>query len=251
MKKQDSDDSLSYKSSIMNVKIADMAAAPTMAVAKQSEKGNVFFWFKRSDFYVTGMDFVFSRIALMSQSTAITFYLKLVCGYKGATEEDTPWQLAFAPAVSFLASLVWSLSIQEKLQSYHCYSKYNLFLYTIVLFTPAAFFFYLMVENDPFWTPLLLYPALILQGCGLANMLNTSTSLVSEMIGQDDEASAIVFASLNIVESFANGGVVFIIMSYSLNDSPAHLKFVIGVMPVLSATGAYIISYLRFHNKSV
>lgn len=79
-------------------------------------------------------------------------------------------------------------------------------------------------------------------------MLNTSTSLVSEMIGQDDHASAVVFASLNIVESFSNGGVVFVIMSYSLNDDPEWLKFVIGVLPFLSCMGAYIISYFRFKN---
>jgi MFS family permease len=194
------------------------------------------------------MDFVFSRIALMSQTTAITFYLKLVCGYVGETDTETPWQMAFAPAVSFMASLFWSVIIQEGLQDYHCYSKYNLFLYSIICFFFAAIMLYSMVENDPLWTPLLLYPALVLQGFALANMLNTSTSLVSEMIGQDDHASAVVFASLNIVESFANGGVVFVIMSYSLNDDPGCLKFVIAIIPIMACIGAYIISYLRFKN---
>jgi hypothetical protein len=210
----------------------------------------VFHWFARSDFYVAGMDFVFSRIALMSQTTAITFYLKLVCGYRGESDTDTPWQLAFAPAVSFMSSLAWSLAFQERLQSYHCYSKYNLFLYTIVLFVLSAVLFYAMVENHWLWTPALLYPALILQGAGLANMQNASTSLVSEMIGQDDNSSAVVFASLNIVESFSNGGVVYVIMAYSMNDSPAALKFVIAVLPLLSAIGAYVISYLRFRNAT-
>ena len=82
-------------------------------------------------------------------------------------------------------------------------------------------------------------------------MLNTSTSLVSEMIGQDDQASAVVFASLNIIESFANGYVVFFIMSYSLNDDPYYLKIVIGIMPILSCCGAYLISWWRFRNQSL
>jgi hypothetical protein len=45
--------------------------------------------------------------------------------------------------------------------------------------------FYLIVPNETSST-IMLYTALVLQGAGLANMLNTSTSLVSEMIGQDD-----------------------------------------------------------------
>lgn len=152
--------------------------------------------------------------------------------------------------MSFLASLVWSVWIQEPLQNFHCYTKYNLFLYTIALFFLSAILYYAMVMNHWLWTPLLLYPALVLQGFGLANMQNTSTSLVSEMIGHDDNSSAVVFASLNIIESFANGSVVYVIMAYSMNDSPTSLKFVIGILPLISAFGAYIISWARFRNAA-
>ena len=48
----------------------------------------------------------------------------------------------------------------------------------------------------------------------MANMMNSATSLVSEMIGQDDEASAIVFAAFNILESFSNGTVVYVLTAY-------------------------------------
>ena len=123
---------------------------------------SVMFWFKRSEFYVAGMDFVFSRIALMCQTTAITFYLKLVCGYVPKTSTETPWQLAFAPAISFLASLVFSLLFQDKLQTYHEHSKYNLFLYSVVMFSLAGILLGCMVKNHWLWTPLMLYPALVL-----------------------------------------------------------------------------------------
>ena len=36
---------------------------------------------------------------------------------------------------------------------------------------------------DPLYTPIMMYIGFILQGAGLANMLNTSLGLVSEMIG--------------------------------------------------------------------
>lgn len=80
---ESSEDSLSNDSSIMNIQPNDDYSylGKTFQVAKPVDKTSLGFWFKRSDFYVTGMDFVFSRIALMCQSTAITFYLQLVCGF--------------------------------------------------------------------------------------------------------------------------------------------------------------------------
>ena len=37
----------------------------THVTINEPTKGTLGFWFKRSDFYITGMNFVFSRIALM------------------------------------------------------------------------------------------------------------------------------------------------------------------------------------------
>jgi len=119
----------------------------------------------------------------MCQTTGITFYLSLVCGYTPTKDEDTPYQMALAPAISFSASLVFSVFIQDKLQLYHLHSKYNLYLYTIMFFAISGVILFFMPYKVDFVTPALLYFSLILQGCGLANMLNTSTSLVSEMIG--------------------------------------------------------------------
>ena len=87
----------------------------TFLPAKPVDKSSVFFWFKRSDFYVVGMDFVFSRIALICQSTAIAFYLQLVCGYSSGEGQDTPYQMALAPAIAFLSSLLYSVLIMDKL----------------------------------------------------------------------------------------------------------------------------------------
>ena len=103
---------------------------------------------------------------------------------------------------------------------------------------------------DVFWTPTLLYTALFFQGAGLANMMNASTSLVSEMIGQDDQGSAVVFASFNIIESVSVGGVGFIIISLGLTDHAPSLKFILALMPIICATSAYGISWLRWHHAT-
>ena len=156
------------------------------------DRSSLMFWFKRSDFYIVGLDFVFCRIALICQSTAITFYLVEVCGYvssdvgeEGESEGNTPYQMALAPAISFAASLIWSIFIQVKLQRYHQHSKYKLFLYSIALFVVGGVILWLLGDHkESNWVnPVLMYTAFILQGAALANMLNTSTSLISEMIG--------------------------------------------------------------------
>jgi len=65
--------------------------AKTNVSVRPNNKGTLMFWFKRSDFYVTGMDFVFSRIALMTQATALPFYLDKVCGYEIGEGREMPY----------------------------------------------------------------------------------------------------------------------------------------------------------------
>ena len=48
----------------MNIE-RDDEYAKTFVTARQRDSSELLFWFTRSDFYVTGLDFVFSRIALM------------------------------------------------------------------------------------------------------------------------------------------------------------------------------------------
>jgi len=84
----------------------------------------------------------------------------------------------------------------------------------------------------------------------MANMMNSSTSLVSEMIGQDDQASAVVFASFNIIESFSVGGVAMVIMAGGLTNHKSSLSFTMGWVPIFCAMGAYTISYFRYRKAT-
>ena len=63
-KRMNKDDKASNYSSIMKVS-KPLKPEATNVNASQPDKSN-WFWFKRSDFYVTGMDFVFARIAIVS-----------------------------------------------------------------------------------------------------------------------------------------------------------------------------------------
>ena len=106
-----------------------------------------------------------------------------------------------------------------------------------------------MLDQGDLITLSMLYAAMLIQGFGMANMMNTSTSLVSEMIGHDDQSSAIVYASFNIIESFSNGSVVFIINAYELTKDDWSLKIMISVIPIICSIVAFLISYIRFKNR--
>lgn len=171
---------------------------------------------------------------------------------KDGDPDTVPYQLAVAAAASFIGSFLYSVFIQELLQKCHTYDKYNLFLYSVLYFVIAGFILYFIVLDEPtFWTPFMLYSGMFIQGLGMANIMNTSVSLVSEMIGQDDESSAIVFASFNIIESFTNGGVIYILNAYHFVNDSYSMKITLSLIPTICALGAYVISWLRFRRRAI
>lgn len=50
-----------------------------------------------------------------------------------------------------------------------------------------------------------------IQGVGLAIMLNISTSLISDVIGNDDQSSAFVYGCYSFFDKFANGILLFLV----------------------------------------
>ncbi len=57
----------------------------------------------------------------------------------------------------------------------------------------------------------LIYVCAAIQGIGLAIMLNTATSLISDVIGNDDSASAFVYGSYSFFDKLANGVILLIV----------------------------------------
>ena len=70
------------------------------------------------------------------------------------------------------------------------------------------------------------------------------------MIGQDDQASAIVFASFNIIESFSNGGVAYILTTFEMVNDPDYMRWILSVVPIICSLVAYIVSYWRFKDRA-
>jgi Na+/melibiose symporter-like transporter len=50
-----------------------------------------------------------------------------------------------------------------------------------------------------------------IQGVGLAIMLNTATSLISDVIGKDEQSSAFVYGAYSFLDKLSNGVILFFI----------------------------------------
>lgn len=65
----------------------------------------------------------------------------------------------------------------------------------------------------------LVYPLVAVQGIGLAIILNTATSLISDIIGQDAENSAFVYGVYSLFDKFANGFLLYYIVATYTEDA--------------------------------
>ena len=64
----------------------------------------------------------------------------------------------------------------------------------------------------------MVYPCACIQGIGIALMLNTSTSLISDIIGTQSRSAAFVYGFYSFVDKTANGLFLFwLIATYSMD----------------------------------
>ena len=69
-------------------------------------------------------------------------------------------------------------------------------------------------------------------------MLNTATSLISDVIGTDEASSAFVYGSYSFFDKMANGGIIFIITAF-FNQNPTALRWILGLIPPFCAGVSY------------
>ena len=88
-----------------------------------------------------------------------------------------------------------------------------------------------------------VYPLVAIQGVGLAIMLNTATSLISDVIGSDSENSAFVYGCYSLFDKFANGILLYVLVSEFTEDEQA-LRYIMSATPILCALSAYIMTFI-------
>ena len=84
----------------------------------------------------------------------------------------------------------------------------------------------------------------VIIGIGFMIMLNTSTSLISDVIGTDSENAAFIYGAYSVFDKAANGSVLFIIVGNFSRGHPTELKWIMAIIPIFCSITAFLLSYL-------
>ena len=74
-------------------------------------------------------------------------------------------------------------------------------------------------------------------------MMNTATSLISDVIGKDEQSSAFVYGMYSFFDKIANGVIIFFITANWVKN-PDALRWCIALIPVICSVGAFGLTYL-------
>lgn len=160
-------------------------------------------WLTEGAFYVHGGVYMFARLAMNLTMTAIPFYLKYVLEFNDGSEGDeenldqTPIEIALVPLCSYFCSIVFSIFFYQRMLAYFGNRLSPLLVGAILVSISSVPF--LFMTKDFRW---LVYICCGIQGIGLATLLNTATSLISDVIGDDEESSAFVYGSYSLLDKF-------------------------------------------------
>lgn len=205
-------------------------------------------WVKDCNFYLHCVVYTMVRVSMVVTVSMQPFYLTMVTGFERTLTRPTPIQLALVPLLSYVSSLVFSLYFQQKMT--RCLrNRFLPLLISIILITCSSAPLYFLTNNK--WRAL-VYPLSSIQGIGMAIMMNTATSLISDVVGNDSKNSAFVYGSYSLVEKLVNGGLMFwMISQYTADDTSedieknsAALRVIMSTAPVICAVTAYICTYL-------
>jgi len=197
-------------------------------------------WLKEGQFYLYGIVYMLGRIAVNVTMSVQPFYLLIVTRFEKTKENPTPIALALTPLVSYLASLVFSIFLYKPMMRKLKNRFYPLFMSIIII--TAGSLPYMFLNGDPKirW---LVYALSSIQGVGLAILLNTATSLISDVIAKNADSSAFVCGSYSFFDKVANGVIIFVITSYFNHSEPA-LKWMMGMIPIVCSVSAFLLTYL-------
>lgn len=74
-------------------------------------------------------------------------------------------------------------------------------------------------------------------------MMNTSTSLISDVIGKDADSSAFVYGFYSFMDKIANGVAIERAIKL-LEEDATGLRYLMCFLPIVCAVGAFALTYL-------
>jgi len=197
-------------------------------------------WVRDPNFYVHGLVYMLVRIAINVTMTMQPFYLDKVTGFHPSDDVPTPVELAEVPVLSYIASLIFSLFFQRKMIQYLRNRFYPMLVAIIIIIATSAPLAFLHSDS---WDKNMVYPLSAFQGIGLAIMINTATSLISDVIGNDSENSAFVYGCYSLFDKFANGGILLAFVTF-YSDKEDDLRWIMSVIPPVCAILAFFFTYV-------
>lgn len=144
---------------------------------------------------------MFARLALNMAATFTPLYLKTALRFEDP-DGGTSLAISLVPFCSYILSFIVSTFVVEWIiRTFR--NRFIPMMFSMIVSILGFGPLYFLEPND--WTRNLVYPLAALQGCGIAIMLNTSTSLISDVIGKDNTSSAFVYGIYSLFDKFANG----------------------------------------------
>ena len=196
-------------------------------------------WLTEAQFYIFGGVYMSARIALNSTATMLPLYLTSVTQFKPKPGMDTSPQIASVPLVQYICSLLFSVCLQAKITQRFRNRLIPMIMAvvtTVIGSVPLAF---LDNNNDRY----IVYPCAALQGVGIALMLSTGTSLISDVIGTDNRSSAFVYGAYSLFDKFSNGFLLFFLVRSYSKDATA-LKYIMAIIPSAAAIGCALLTWI-------
>jgi Na+/melibiose symporter-like transporter len=195
-------------------------------------------WFKESQFYLYGAVYTMVRMAVNVNMTLQGIYLRKVLDFRPETEPGTPLAVALTPLVSYTASLLFQIFVYK----WMLIKLKNRFLpMLIAIFVTAAGCVPLIFLNPN--NRNLVYLCFPIVQIGMAIMINTSTSLISDVIGKDADSSAFVYGCYSFLDKIANGIAIERSLAL-LHDNAFGMSMMIGCLPLGCSLIAFILTYI-------
>ena len=113
-------------------------------------------------------------------------------------------------------------------------------LFIGVLITCGASVPFIFMKPSFSW---LVYIAASIQGVGLSIMLNIATSLISDVIGDDDNSSAFVYGTYSLCDKFFSGAILVVIGNTVLEDKD-WLPYLSSFLPILASVLTFFFTWL-------
>jgi Na+/melibiose symporter-like transporter len=178
------------------------------------------------------------RIAVNVMMSVQSFYLINVLKIPQGEEDPTPVPIALTPLISYTASLIFQLFGYQPLVR-RLQNRFLPMLFAIVLIIVGSIPLFFIQPNF-YWAIYICSPVTQI---GLAIMMNTSTSLISDVIGKDAESSAFVYGFYSFMDKIANGVAIERAIKLYEKDEWG-LRIILGAMPVTCAVLAFGLTYL-------